>query len=96
MTRSIDCAAVRGFNYQPSYAAHVLAVWLYRFDASAIRRELACQSALNIDPPSASNSDPPLAGQPKLTGAGQSWTPMTPCDGSLLRADSQQRGIHHL
>ncbi len=40
MVKSIDCAAVRGFNYQPSYARNGLDSWLDRFDPKVIEHEI--------------------------------------------------------
>lgn len=40
MIQNIDCSAVRGFNYQPSYARNGLDAWLDRFDAQVIAREI--------------------------------------------------------
>ena len=39
MVKNVDCAAVRGFNYQPSYARNGLDSWLDRFDPKVIEHE---------------------------------------------------------
>jgi hypothetical protein len=38
--RQFDWSGVFGFNYQPSYGRDVLEIWLYKYDAAQIVREL--------------------------------------------------------
>ncbi len=38
--QTMDYSRVRGFNYQPSYGSHGLAIWGEAFDLEAIRTEI--------------------------------------------------------
>jgi len=44
----MNCSAIRGFNYQPSYAATSLEIWALKFDPGRIEADGALRAGHGI------------------------------------------------